>query len=92
MRDTPYTADEQRVCAYILKITNNQIGCGEDPIAFLISSHEVFRLRLARYEEALRSIAAHGDRIVEGHGGGFVLTPKGHVECRIMAKAALDEA
>ena len=35
----PYTPDEERVCEYLQKLTKNQIGCGDDPIGFLISSH-----------------------------------------------------
>jgi hypothetical protein len=34
-----YSRDEQRVCDYIQKITKEQIGCGDDPIGFLIASH-----------------------------------------------------
>ena len=40
----PYTDDEKRVCEYLQKISNNQIGCGDDPIGFLIASHNYLRL------------------------------------------------
>ena len=36
----PYSLDEQRVCAYLQQITKGQIGCGDDPIGFLIASHQ----------------------------------------------------
>jgi hypothetical protein len=39
MREKPYTADEKRVCTFILEITNNAVGCGDDPIGFLIASY-----------------------------------------------------
>lgn len=42
-----YTNDQQRVCKYLLEITDNQIGCGDDPIGFLIASHEVLRQQRA---------------------------------------------
>lgn len=39
METQPYTDDENRVCKYLLEITHDQIGCGADPIGFLIASH-----------------------------------------------------
>lgn len=42
----PYSPDERRVVEYILKITNNQIGAGNDPIGFLIASHAELSRRL----------------------------------------------
>jgi len=41
MRDLnscPYSRDEQRVCAYLREIMPD-IGCGDDPVGFLIASH-----------------------------------------------------
>lgn len=40
-----YTADQQRVCDYIQKISDNQVGCSDDPIGFLLSSHALLRDR-----------------------------------------------
>ena len=37
----PYTADEKRVCAYLQELTDGAIGCGDDPIGFLIASHRM---------------------------------------------------
>ena len=37
--DRPYTPDEERVAKYIVELTG--IGAGDDPIGFLISSHEL---------------------------------------------------
>jgi hypothetical protein len=39
----PYSADEQRVCDYLQKLTD-QIGCGDDPIGFLIASHQLLSM------------------------------------------------
>jgi hypothetical protein len=39
----PYTPDEQRVADYISGVTNNMIGAGDDPIAFLMASHSLLR-------------------------------------------------
>jgi hypothetical protein len=48
----PYSPDEERVAAYLVEKTG--IGAGDDPIGFLIASHETlaYQLRLA---------VAHGD-------------------------------
>lgn len=35
----PYTPDEERVCDYLQRITASMVGCGDDPIGFLIASH-----------------------------------------------------
>lgn len=48
MRDfanEPYRFDEQRVCDYLTKIAD--VGCGEDPIGFLIASHGALVERVA---------------------------------------------
>lgn len=36
----PYTADERRVGLYLDRITNGDVGWGDDPIGFLLASHE----------------------------------------------------
>jgi len=41
----PYTPCEKRVCAYLQEIMP-EIGCGEDPVGFLISSHAVISYHL----------------------------------------------
>ena len=38
-----YTTEERRVCEYLQEITGGQIGCGKDPIGFIILSHEALR-------------------------------------------------
>lgn len=53
----PYTPDEQRVVEWLLKVSNNSIGGGDDPIGFLLASHEMInheRLELKREVAALR--------------------------------------
>ena len=45
MRDPethPYTVEERRVCAYLQTLMPD-IGCGDDPIGFLIASHAAIR-------------------------------------------------
>jgi Protein of unknown function (DUF551) len=34
----PYTPDERRVCEYLQQIVPD-IGCGDDPVGFIIASH-----------------------------------------------------
>lgn len=34
----PYDRQEQRVCAYLQSVASS-LGCGDDPIGFLIASH-----------------------------------------------------
>lgn len=35
----PYTTDEQRVCEFLTRLSPD-IGCGDDPIGFLMASYE----------------------------------------------------
>ncbi len=35
----PYTPNELRFVEYLLELTNGSIGAGDDPIGFLIASH-----------------------------------------------------
>src|SRR6185437_6939656 len=37
----PYNPDERRVCDYLQEITKGAIGCGADPIGFLVATHRV---------------------------------------------------
>ncbi len=37
----PYTADEKRVVAYIVRISEGNVGGGDDPIGWLMASHEM---------------------------------------------------
>lgn len=39
-RQTPYSAAEKRVCEYLQQITQGAVGCGDDPVGFLIASHQ----------------------------------------------------
>ena len=41
----PYDRSERRVAAYLDKLMNEQIGVGDDPIQFLISSHGILRVK-----------------------------------------------
>mgnify|MGYP001603933974 CR=1 FL=1 len=54
MRDietNPYDAQEQRVCDYLQKLAPD-IGCGNDPVGFLIASHAALTTDNKRYREA----------------------------------------
>ena len=49
----PYNADEKRVCAYLQEIIP-EIGCGDDPIGFLITSHRhLLELRRKAQQQGL---------------------------------------
>lgn len=47
----PYSPEEQRASDYIQHITNGQVGSGDDPIGFLIASHN-FMIRAKKTEES----------------------------------------
>jgi hypothetical protein len=49
----PYSVEEIRVCDYLQRILPD-IGCGDDPIGFLIASHEALfeELKLVHAEQA----------------------------------------
>jgi len=47
MEKNPYRPDEKRVCDYLIRIAPD-IGCGDDPIGFLIASHGWLRLQLKK--------------------------------------------
>lgn len=70
----PYGLEEGRICDYIQKITKGQIGCGDDPIGFLIASHGSIGINAARQREALQAVLSWLDRkptpegAVYGHG------------------------
>jgi hypothetical protein len=40
-----YSRDERRVCDYLRQILKQQVGCGDDPIGFLIASHQYLLLQ-----------------------------------------------
>lgn len=46
IKSHPYSPDEQRVCDYIAAITKGQVGCGDDPIGFIIASHAALAQQL----------------------------------------------
>lgn len=48
-RTTEYSPEEKRVCEYLQRITNNQIGCGDDPIGFLIASHATYLAEVGKH-------------------------------------------
>lgn len=54
MDDAPYIPDEKRVVDYILQLTNDQIGGGNDPIGFLIASHGALAEKVKDMERQLR--------------------------------------
>jgi hypothetical protein len=54
--DEPFRPDEQRVCDYLMQLTEGQIGCGDDPIGF--AQNEWWRARTAALEAAVQEIVA----------------------------------
>lgn len=46
----PYSPDEQRVAEWLVKLTG--VGAGDDPIGFLMASHDAFR----RQRDGLRVV------------------------------------
>lgn len=49
-----YSPDALRVCEYLQTILKGQVGCGDDPVGFLIASHATLgaELKKARAELA----------------------------------------
>lgn len=41
-----YTPDQQRVAEYLVKLMDNQVGAGDDPISFLLASYEQMHAEL----------------------------------------------
>ena len=52
----PYTKDEIRVCEYLTEITNGAVGCGDNPIGFLIASHNYAMHEIKEYKQQLNVI------------------------------------
>ena len=44
MKQNPYDEQEKRVADYLHEITEGQMGGGDDPIGFLIASHNTLRI------------------------------------------------
>ncbi len=59
-----YSLEEQRVVDYLLEITDNQIGAGDDPIGFLIASHSSIRNELVAHTR----LVAHLKLMIEDPG------------------------
>jgi hypothetical protein len=55
----PYTDDEIRVCEYLNHITKDDIGCRDDPIFFLMVSHNALRMDLDATKRALEAVRKH---------------------------------
>jgi hypothetical protein len=56
----PYSPEEDRVCDYLQRILP-EIGCGDDPIGFLIASHEYVCDKLERAVAILTAIEGEDD-------------------------------
>lgn len=50
--EQPYSLEQRRVCDYLQKATNGAMGCGADPIGFLIASHAALRFELDKLRKA----------------------------------------
>ena len=62
-RETPYSSDEQRVAAYLMELTNNQVGAGDDPIGFLLAHTEHLRAQVAR----MKALHVHCEQFIRSH-------------------------
>jgi hypothetical protein len=51
----PYSSEEGRVCDYLQRICPG-VGCGDDPIGFLIASHESVCEELREMANPLRQV------------------------------------
>ena len=51
----PYSLEEGRVCDYLQKLAPD-IGCGDDPIGFLIANHAAISIDLQTAQETGRNI------------------------------------
>jgi hypothetical protein len=52
----PYDKQERRVCDYLQKLLEGMIGCGDDPVGFLIASHNALSEQARTYAVALRTV------------------------------------
>jgi GTP-dependent phosphoenolpyruvate carboxykinase len=60
-RDTPYSADEQRVAAWLVNRMNNQVGAGDDPIGFVLASYELIQAQL----QHTQALVAHCEQFIQ---------------------------
>lgn len=51
---------EDEVKKYLLKITNNEIGYGENPIGFLIASHAAIKYDVEKWMEEVKTGKYYG--------------------------------
>lgn len=70
----PYSIAEERVCAFLQEITKGEIGCGDDPIGFLIASYAALsqdRIKLrAEVNQLQAKLHCMCGSPVAGHGMG----------------------
>jgi hypothetical protein len=51
----PYDKHEKQVCEYLTRIAPD-IGCGADPVSFLIASHNELRRQLQQLRAAVKQM------------------------------------
>ena len=61
MEAQPYTPDEQRVASWLVKLHDGLAGAGDDPIGFVLASHEALRHERDIAVNALRKIVSSFD-------------------------------
>jgi hypothetical protein len=61
----PYSDDEKRVAKYIVEMTNNTAGAGDDPIGFLIASHAYSRQQIQTQREFTKELMEICERYIE---------------------------
>lgn len=98
---TPYDAQELRVCEYLRRVVP-EIGCGVDPVGFLIASHAALREDIARLStqcaEVSRIALSNGEELmIYQHALEEIVQPAMSTgdpsnllaQCREIAKQAL---
>lgn len=65
----PYTSDEQRVVDYIYEKSNQFLGGGDDPIGFLIASHNLLSWENQKFRNYFDNSSIDADEILEYKDG-----------------------
>ena len=67
MRDTetnPYSPDEARVAKFLVELSGGNVGAGDDPIGFLMSSYAYMSHQRGKVREAIKT--AQSDNRLSG--------------------------
>jgi hypothetical protein len=59
----PYSDDEKRIVNWLFKLTNNQIGGGDDPIGFFMASYESVLHERKELKQHIAALQLDNDRL-----------------------------